>query len=684
MSNSMIANLSFTKRATSAALSAMVLLTTAFSLWMPVALSQEPTMNIARDANDNITVTMDPSMISNVQIKRSNGRMMIELLDEANESGYKIEPILEQASLVKVGSGNRGKVITIDSDEVYLSIQEMQAGAKPVEAPARKKISLSPPPEKKPDTRAAMQKVASKPAPVASKQTTKKASVPVPTATQAAATNSEVAPRTQKRMVQAAEPAMTKPKREETSEIDAVSTAAVDEDNVDSNLDEEDLLNAPAGSETDEELLLLGAEESAMSMDDFETIPLDDIYSEQQQSGFDWGNLIIKMGLSLLAVLALIVVSLKLLLPKMMDRYPAFFNRLKGGSQEEDIQGLGDIYMAPPGPPDKDLRPNTGIYDEDGNDHPVSKKGGLFSGMASKLPMRNKANAERSKGLSKPSEGRPLMPIKGDSNQRAYLEKLSRDYPQFHLLNSSQLEKEKELHVVEIQGHKLVLGSTPYSINLIKELDDTETDTNAVLEEVEYTYSEDDFAPQDNSIKAYIESHPDVDVPQELTSKRRMPQQRPAQSQPQQQSEQEQQPTRRKIIRTSGDRRRNAVLSNRQNRRPEEPQQRQAEPQQRPAQQQPQSRPQQAAPQPSQDEVYKKYLNQPQAGAPQRPAARPSQAGKSAYASNPQAGSPQPPQPQQRSRRQGSGGYYQPSTRSRIDYVDAEDVVILEDYDDTF
>ena len=185
------------------------------ALWvMPLAMADSRGLIITQDSDDNINVTIDPSLISDVQIKRNDGKMTIELMDDrltdtAKPADVVVDSPLKRSQTVQVQQSGKRRTVTINSSKVFLSIQELSEvtldGAKtelskpeaivikkPEPAPASAKVTTAkvatkevPPPPPKKETPKAVEakkpepkpepKPVAKPEPVVAKVTPVKA-----------------------------------------------------------------------------------------------------------------------------------------------------------------------------------------------------------------------------------------------------------------------------------------------------------------------------------------------------------------------------------------------------------------------------------------------------------------------------------------------------------------------------
>lgn len=136
-------------------------------------------------------------------------------------------------------------------------------------------------------------------------------------------------------------------------------------------------------------------------------------------------NMMIRVTLGLMVVLGMLLAFSKKVLPRLMDRHPEFFEKLK---QQQVTQAPLDI-------------PQT---------------------MAEKLAAKKtprKLNLFGSRNTQKKAEIAQQQPTQLELNGK-----------QFNVLSSTAIGKDKDLHLVEIMGRQLVVATTPYTVSLIQDL----------------------------------------------------------------------------------------------------------------------------------------------------------------------------------------------------------------------
>jgi flagellar biogenesis protein FliO len=159
-------------------------------------------------------------------------------------------------------------------------------------------------------------------------------------------------------------------------------------------------------------------------------------------------NALLRIMVSLLVVLGLFSVFAKLLLPKLVARYPEFFEKLK--QQQQERRQKTSEKQAPTG----EWRPQ-----------PKSMRG----------PMRDLPGLE-------PEDRITISPTFAQSRLigKTNMKSSKQDNParfalggqHFQVVSSVDLGHGKELHLVEVSGRQLVVATTPDAVTLIKDLKD--------------------------------------------------------------------------------------------------------------------------------------------------------------------------------------------------------------------
>lgn len=98
---------------------------------------------VTKDHENNISVAIDPGQLSHVQIKRMEGRMVILMQDDEKtpaDNRLFVENSLKNNRLVDVSQRDKAKQVTINSDKVFLSIKDLTGFS----APTTKAVAKSP------------------------------------------------------------------------------------------------------------------------------------------------------------------------------------------------------------------------------------------------------------------------------------------------------------------------------------------------------------------------------------------------------------------------------------------------------------------------------------------------------------------------------------------------------------
>ena len=354
----------------------------------PLARGAEPATGlvISRDGA-NVNVSLDSEASASVSIRRSDDVMMIRL---PKSFGPKlvIDPALKKDSVVEESETSEGRVITISSQQIYLMTKEN------LEAPAsvshRTESGMQPAVvsnfPKKGDI---------KPVSLNSKnpgESGKGKSAEKPAVLGGPMGASKISP--------ALAEAIEKLKRETESSLSLESSSA------DRGAERPESDNPAPKADSEK---ISKTQKTPDKPGDPEAQPLD--LSGQQQTvamQSSTGSLM-RIAFSLLAVLALFSAFAKLVLPRLMGRYPDFFENLQ---RQDGERRRGPAFQKPAGPKTE--------------------------------------------------------------SKKTYLERLNVNGDRFNVLTSMPLGKGKELHLVEIRGRQFVVATTPYTVSLLQDL------TNAV------------------------------------------------------------------------------------------------------------------------------------------------------------------------------------------------------------
>ncbi len=362
-------------------------------LAVPLAQGAEPTTGlvISRDGA-NVNVSLDSEASASVSIRRSDDVMMIRL-PKSFGSKLVIDPALKKDSVVEETETSEGRVITISSQQIYLMTKENLEAPTPVSASHRTEPGMQPAVgtgyPKKGDI---------KPVSLNGKnmgETGKGKSAERPAVLGGPMGASKISP--------ALAEAIEKLKRETESSL-SLETASPDRDGEQSGTGNQ----APkADSRADSESKPPQKRKTPDKPSDPEAQPLD--LSGQQQAVAMQGSTgsLMRIAFSLLTVLALFAAFAKLVLPRLMARYPDFFENLQ---RQDEERGRRPAFQKPAGPKTE--------------------------------------------------------------SKKTYLERLNVNGDRFNVLTSTPLGKGKELHLVEIRGRQFVVATTPYTVSLLQDLTD--------------------------------------------------------------------------------------------------------------------------------------------------------------------------------------------------------------------
>lgn len=364
-------------------------------------------------SGDNVNITLDPSVVSDVSIRRNEGKMVIHIPKgtRSADSALQIDSALKQTRLVEEVDTPSGRVITVNSQQVYLITEELgnrkSEDAKPASV---SKVAVSA------TSGAAPVPAAPHPPPKISPAKV----TPSPTTGNSSEAKTEAPPATDKKTpAPSAKKPVPNPLTPEPVTVERPAAGAPP--SVVEVVAPADLLDHPL-DESDSEVMDGDSEQQALDLNDPELLPIDFMDVQRETARQTSSGLMIRMLASLLVVLALTVGFLKLLLPKLVARFPGFFENLRRQS-----------------PPSADWR-----------------------------------GGKASKSVSAPEHHAPdqsmVRQAADEGEAHRYLTHLGHRDDQFQVITSTRLGKGKELHLVEIRGRQLVVATTPYTVSLIKDL----------------------------------------------------------------------------------------------------------------------------------------------------------------------------------------------------------------------
>ncbi|MGE0200358.1 MAG: flagellar biosynthetic protein FliO [Candidatus Melainabacteria bacterium] len=436
----------------------LLLAVTAGTLIPLVAVhAEEKAVSIARDFEDNVMVTIDPAVMPDLKIRRQKGRMTIVLPEQAATQGkLSVEPILEKAQLVNVQHRNHQKIITIDSDQVYVGIRPgnrspLQLSPRPAVTAARPQETtlIGPTPAEASSPRKILppldtppsQSVGATPQTVVPAKPTLRRRVSPPVVRRYMPVRSAgtyyraPAPRRPISTV-AVKPAPAVPATPAvTADTTPASVAVAPED---------------APMPTPAVLTPEAPRAQDFGVDEY-NVPLNRIAEAQQKSGEASLSMLWRVLGGLALVLVLVVSSLRYGLPWLLARFPA----LAELGREKQAEKTGQTYL-------KEKKTALG-----------SKKASAAASVQSSV-----------RAAAKPDEALPetdaMRRLKADdatathqqpsAMARAAIAGIA-GTQDFNIVSKGKLGKEKDLYLVEIGERQLVIATTPYSVSLITELD---------------------------------------------------------------------------------------------------------------------------------------------------------------------------------------------------------------------
>ncbi len=464
--------------------------------FVPTAFSLDPKgLVVSGDSKDNISVILDPELIPYVHKDLEQGKTIIKIPEEASQSlKLKIDPALRAQGVVDLGKNGRELTLRINSENVYFGIQDL---SELTLDDVSKSPGAVPPVKQLPPTN--KDKIAERPA-------AEKTIPPVPRSAEKTVEKTPEKPPEKASPVQNApakpdviQPTVSSlglnmglkpidPGSQPANHLEGQVNPALLTPPVAQDLPE-NILNTTGVSITPDDGPLSDSGlngEPAVDLDTLlketnEAVPLEILESYREQKSLASTGMLVRIIFSLVAVLLMIVGFTKWLLPKLVERYPVLF------SKREPERPFP--FKTKPTPPED--KPTSG-------QNPLAI---LFG---------------RKRKTGEPST---------DPGKKAYLQRLKEDGDRFQVLTSAKLGKNKELHLVEIRGRHLVVATTPYTINLIADLDNEQAGDRttghaledwADQEEVEEHLSQEQARKRE--IIAYLEDSK-VEAPRSPSSK---------------------------------------------------------------------------------------------------------------------------------------------------------------------
>jgi hypothetical protein len=451
-----------------AGLPSLIILAGTLALVCQPALAESGTGIVISRNGDKVNVTYDPSALPYFDIyRKGDAKTVIRTSSHADGEAFKllVDPRLKKDSTVQEAETPRGKVITINSEQVYMISQENLGEVtlekdKSAPAPGKKAVESSHktvqtasktdgnpsaptkpvPSGMPPSLNLAQKQAAVKTSTEKQKGTAQesklsnlsklaKAGQPLPVKSESLAVpTASVAVR----QLKPTNPPM--PERGKATKA-AKSASPVSEGQAPLSMSGEPKpLGPSSGAVENSKPELLSGSDSSKSKTDPESQPLDLSGREHEAAMQTSTGMMLRVTISLVVVLLLLLGFMKRVLPMLMERYPGFFENLKRQNR------FGDT------PPDEDQDSILG------------------------LPRMTRPKARKTSPRPEVFHPEPVQP----SPKKHYLERIGVGDERFNVITSTSLGKGKELHLVEIRGRQLVVATTPYTVSLIKDLSDPE------------------------------------------------------------------------------------------------------------------------------------------------------------------------------------------------------------------
>jgi hypothetical protein len=387
---------------------------------------------ISKDGG-NVNVNLNTASSSDVSIRRNDDVMVIKV-PKSYQGGLKIDSSLKKNSVVEENETPTGKTITIQSQQIYLHTWEGHPGS--VAGNATIPVTGNKP-ENKPESGGsksasspeASEKGAPEPGGLLMLSTPQQPQSLNPEKTVSAPSNQPKprvshAGKTPRRSVLELTRLL-----EQTSLLSEPKQAKPNHVSGHKNIPTPKSL--AENSETQE------GDESTVDQSDPESEALEADGKAQAGAIQASINGLLRIFFSLIAVLGLAVAFMKILLPKLMDRFPDFFEKLRQQRQ-----------WANPLP--NSLKPST------------PKSSEPHRNILQDLILARKPNQSPVSETSM-TEAKP-------SDKKGYLQRLRVAGEAFEVLQSTSLGKGKELHVVTLKGKEFLVATTPYTVTLLKDL----------------------------------------------------------------------------------------------------------------------------------------------------------------------------------------------------------------------
>lgn len=387
----------------------------------------------------NVNVSLDSEASANVSIRRSEDTMVIRLPKSFNPK-LVIDPALQKESVVQETESAEGRTITIHSQQIYLMTREH------LEAPS------APVPKSRTSDKTATTKATVKTKQSGSTTGTGHEdglheavnTLAIQEDVQPVSMNGQAAkmPAAEKSAVltgnasaqkseQALKEAIEDLKRQTSGSSGSMEGEGKPADTSTEGQASDDAKGNPAKPSAQP------PSESKANPGDPESQPLNMDENTRAQAVHTSTGSLLRIVLSLLGVLALFVGFVRVVLPRLMDRYPEFFENLKRQSEQKAQRNA--------------------FFTETGKEQ---------------WPLKSDQRRE----------SRFFAPANSETvSKKNYLERMNMNGDHFNVLTSTSLGKGKELHLVEIRGRQFMVATTPYTVTLLKDLTD-ESEPGSALE----------------------------------------------------------------------------------------------------------------------------------------------------------------------------------------------------------
>lgn len=460
-------------------------LSVAWGIFQPALSNAESNAGIliTREGS-NINITFDPAILSTISSHQQEGRTTIRIPANASAqaSTFLIDPELRKSGAVKETTTAQGKVITVHSSHVYLVSQELrglhnpfpksettpakQSTSTPVKQAAPHPTLLKSEPAKALSEVAALLLPQGSPSKISKPTPSAKASNPP---TQGVSKKAQSPGKPSEALLSVGRSHKAKSALQEQS-LALPDTSRTEQLELDARQPKTNkalsTLSLPKPNDNTQETLSAA---NGTSASDPEQEPLE-LYQTQHEAAVQNANgALVRMIVGLLTVLALFAGFAKLMLPKLMERYPTFFENLKR-QQHPDAPRVPQSSTQER-PPVRRPQPKAMRGPEPEEDNATHWPTSAVTPTPLETPMP-----------SNHSHSHPQEPGK-----RKFLERLSLGGKQFQVMSTTDLGKGKELHLVEIMGHQLVIATTPYTVTLVKDLtasENTTTDSSATQDSI--------------------------------------------------------------------------------------------------------------------------------------------------------------------------------------------------------